>query len=378
MDALQKKGRACILIFAAAALLLCGCKKGLFADEAKWEDAGRKDVSGESKELKRDFFAMDTHITLTAYENRDKETKALHTETALEKAEERLRKLEGLWSVTDAGSEIYEINHSGGKPVAVSSETAKIISYALSMAEKTDGALDPTIYPVLTAWGFTAEENRVPGEDELKRLRALVDYRKAELSGNQVSLPEGMELDLGAVGKGYAGDILAELLKEEGVGSALLDLGGNIQTIGSRPDGSAFRLGIRNPFGDGTLGVLLAAEDCAAVTSGNYERYFTGEDGKEYGHIIDPSSGYPAENELASVTIIAKEGKLADALSTAMMVKGPEGAFAYWRENPDFEMLAVTKDGKIVLTEGIEDVFFVSGTFSNMETEVRKLKPSGK
>ncbi len=116
-----------------------------------------------------------------------------------------------------------------------------------------------------------------------------------ELDGNVITLPQGMELDLGAVGRGYAGDLAAELVEEEGVTSALLDIGGNVQAVGSRPDGSDWRLGLRNPFGEGNIGVL-SVSDCAVVTSGNYERYFVGENGQVYGHIIDPETGHPVDN----------------------------------------------------------------------------------
>ena len=158
-----------------------------------------------------------------------------------------------------------------------------------------------------------------------------------------LSLAEGVQIDLGAVGKGYTGDIVASLLKERGVTSALLDIDGNIHMVGSRPDGSKWTLGIRNPFADGRVGVL-EAEECAVVTSGGYERYFIGEDGERYWHILDPKTGYPAESGLASVTIISKEGRLCDVLSTAVYVMGLENAEEYWKENGGLEMLLVTEE----------------------------------
>ena len=258
-------------------------------------------------------FAMGTYMTLTAYGE--------SAEEALTIAEDRIKELESLWSVTDENSDIYKVNQSGGTPTEINKETAEILQFALDMAKQTNGALDPTISPVVTAGGFISGEYDIPTEDELTDLLQNIDYEKVALEGNLVTLPDGMQLDLGAVGKGYTGDIIAELLKEQGVTSALLDIGGNIQMVGRKPDGSRWRLGIQNPFGEGSLGVL-ESEDGAVVTSGNYERYFIGEDGKQYGHIIDPSTGYPAESGLASVSIIAKEGKLCDALSTAIYVMG--------------------------------------------------------
>lgn len=307
------------------------------------------------------FFAMDTYMTFSAYGN--------EAEQVLAQAQEEMERLEHEWSVTDESSEIYRINHSEGEAVTISSETAQSLKFAFDMAEKTDGALDPTIYPILTAWGFTTEENRIPEKEELDSLLENVGYEQAELNRNQIQLPKGMELDLGAIGKGYAGDIVTKLLEKEGIISALLDIGGNIQAIGSRPDGSEWRLGLRNPFGEGEIGMLLVS-DQAVVTSGNYERYFIGEDGKQYGHIIDPKTGYPVDNELASVTIIAQEGKVGDALSTAMFVMGLKNAETYWKTYRDFEMIAITNDGEIYLTQGIEDQFTLSSTFSNMELHI--------
>ncbi len=321
---------------------------------------GEKEAA-ESEPSQREFFAMDTYMTFTAYGD--------GADRSLQQAEQEIQRLENEWSVTDEDSEIYKVNHSGGETVTLSDDTAQIVQFALDMAKETEGALEPTIYPVLTAWGFTTEENRIPGSEELQNLLEQVGYEKVELDGNQIQLQPGMELDLGAVGKGYAGDLAAQLLREDGISSALLNIGGNIQAVGSRPDGTDWRLGIRSPYGEGELGVLEIS-DCAVVTSGNYERYFVGEDGRTYGHIIDPETGYPADNGLASVTILAEEGKKGDALSTSMFVKGLEGALNYWRDHPDFDMIAVTEDGEIYLTEGIEEKFTLSEDFSNMEVHI--------
>lgn len=192
---------------------------------------------------------MNTYITFTAYGD--------NAESVLSQAKDKFTALEQLWSVTDEHSEIYAVNHAGGQPVTVSNDTAEILAFALEMADKTNGALEPTIYPVLTAWGFTAEENRIPSNDEIKDLLNKIGYDKVVLNENTVQLPEGMMLDLGAVGKGYAGDIITELLKEHGITSALLDIGGNIQAVGTKPDGGDWRLGIRDPFGEGNVGVQI-------------------------------------------------------------------------------------------------------------------------
>ncbi len=193
------------------------------------------------------FFAMDTYIDLTAY--------GAGAEAALEAAQARVLELEGLWSVTDPGSDIYAVNHSGGVPTQVHADTAQVLSFALDMAGETGGALDPTLYPVLTTWGFTTDQYQIPDADTLSALLANTGYEKVRLNGQTVELPTGMELDLGAVGKGYAADETAQVLAEHGVESALLDFGGNILAMGSRPDGTPWRIGVRDPETDGTLGV---------------------------------------------------------------------------------------------------------------------------
>lgn len=312
-------------------------------------------------EATAELFAMDTYITMTAY--------GRNAETALSEAEDRVTELEQLWSVTDPDSDIYAVNHSNGQPVNVSRETAELLSFTLQTAAETDGALEPTIYPVLSAWGFTAEENRIPSDAEIAELLENVGYKRVRLENSTVRLDNGMMLDLGAVGKGYAGDLAAQVLRENGITSALLDFGGNIQTIGTKPDGSLWRLGLRDPFSGGILGVLEIS-NMAVVTSGNYERYFTGEDGKQYGHIIDPATGYPAESGLASVTVIAEEGRLCDALSTSLFVMGTDQAAEYWKRHRYFDMILITENGEIYLTEGVADAFALDSYHSNMKVNV--------
>lgn len=315
--------------------------------------------------VERSLFAMNTYMTFTAYGE--------DAQAALQEAEECIQQVEGLWSVTDEDSEIYQANHSGGQPVTVSEETAEIISFALEMAQRTGGALDPTIYPVLTAWGFTTDSKQVPSQQQIAQLLEQVGYDRIQINGSELTVPDGMELDLGAVGKGYTADLVTEILRRHGVTSALISLGGNIQAIGSRPDGSDWRLGIRAPWESGNLGVLTVS-DAAVVTSGGYENYFDDEQGNIYWHILDPSTGYPADSGLQSVTIVGREGKMCDALSTALFVMGAQSAEQYWRENGGFEMLLVTDSGEMLITEGIAEDF----TLNEGRTEtVRVLQAAG-
>lgn len=254
------------------------------------------------------------------------------------------------------GSEIYAANHSGGAAVSVSADTEELLRFALDMAEETGSALEPTIYPVLTAWGFTTDSYQIPAQEELDRLLELVDYKAITLTDNTVTVPDGMMLDRGAVGKGYAADETAAILRENGVESALLDFGGNILTVGTKPDGTPWRVGVRDPDSDGTLGVLEVI-DQSVVVSGGYEKYFVGEDGERYWHIIDPETGRPARSGLVQAAIVSQESRLCDALSTAIFVMGLDKAVDYWQAHQDFDMLLLTDDREIYLTEGLRGAF---------------------
>lgn len=310
----------------------------------------------------KSFFAMDTYMTITAYGE--------NAETALNLAEERVTELEKMWSVTDENSEIYAVNHSGGKPVKVSDETAGLLEFSLKISKLTNGALDCTMYPILTEWGFTTSDYKIPTDEKISELLENTGYEKVELDGNSVTVPENMQIDLGAVGKGYAGDLVTEVLKENGIESALLDLGGNIQTIGTKPDGTEWKLGLRSPFDEGSF-ATLEVSDCAVITSGGYERYFVGDDGETYWHILDSETGKPAHSGLVSVTIVGKDGRLCDALSTSLFVMGLDKATELWKQRNDFEMVLVTENGgKIYLTEGLEESFSLNKMYGNLQVEV--------
>lgn len=313
-----------------------------------------------STEYSKEFFAMDTYVKFTAY--------GKNTKDALELAEKRFVEMEAMWSVTNESSDIYAVNHANGNSVTVSEQTADLITYSLQTANETK-TFEPTIYPIMTAWGFTTGENRVPSAEEIKELLQNVGSEKVIVEGNSVRLEQGVLLDLGAVGKGAAGDEVIQILKENGITSALLDIGVNIQLIGQKK-GADWRLGVRSPFGEGTVGVLEMS-DAAVVTSGNYERFFTDENGISYGHIIDPFTGYPADSGLASVTIVASEGKRADALSTSVFIMGLEDAARFWRENRDFDMILILQNGEIYLTEGLKERFTPNSAY---DREVHVIK----
>lgn len=330
MNRLRKKAAAL-----AAVIMLSGCSASPQKSEAT-------------------YFAMDTVMSFCVLGN-DEAASAAFAELG-----EMLVRYDAMWSVTNPDSEISAANR--GERVTLSSETAELIEFALEMNELTDGALDITMYPVLREWGFTTGEHKVPDAARTAELLALTGCKKVQLDGEVLSLDNGAQIDLGAVAKGYTGDLISEHFRSCGVTSALLDLGGNIHTIGSNPDGSPWRLGIRDPLGDGNIAVLELS-DKAAVTSGGYERYFS-ENGRNYCHILDPKTGAPADSGLISVTIVGEQGRLCDALSTAIYVMGREDAERLWREHGGFDMILIDDHGNMYITDGLEDCLTPTDAFS--------------
>ena len=293
----------------------------------------------------REIFAMDTVMELTVYgsgaADRTRETAEL------------LSGLEAKLSVTRADSEVARLN--AGKTVDLSKETAELLRRSLRLRDETGGALEPFLYPLTRLWGFTTGDYRVPSDAEIAETLAGIRGGSYTLEGDTASL-HGLALDFGAVAKGYAGQLAAERLRAAGVTSAILSLGGTVQTVGLKPDGSLWNVAIRDPEDpEGYLGVLAVGET-AVVTSGGYQRYFE-EDGVRYIHILDPETGRPADAGLSSVTIVSADGLLADGLSTALYVLGLDRAEALWRDRSDFEAVLVAKDGAIYVTAGLAEAF---------------------
>ena len=273
---------------------------------------------------------------------------------------DEVQRVDLLLSATDPDSELYQLNHREGEAFTASQELADILDGCLEISRETGGALNIALYPVTQAWGFTTGDYHVPDAATLSDAMEKIHWEEIEMDGTQVWLPEGMELDLGAVGKGYLTDRCVELLRENQVSSALLDLGGNIYAHGRKEDGTAWRIGIQDPSGQGLV-ASFTAEDEAVVTSGTYQRYFEA-DGKRYHHILDSGTGYPVENGLESVTIVTDNGFLADALSTSLFVLGLEDSVTFWREQyPQVGVVWVTSQGEVYYTENLEDRFTPAG-----------------
>ena len=238
---------------------------------------------------------------------------------------------------------------------------------AEQVAAESKNALSVSIYPVLRAWGFTTGSYQVPSDDELTELLTHTGDARITLEEQMLTVPEDMEIDLGALVKGYTSDAVMEILRESGVSSAIVSLGGNVQAMGLKPDGSRWTVGITNPFDTDQNVCTVQIADAAVITSGNYERFFLDDAGNAYWHIIDPADGCPADNGLVSVTVIGESGLRCDALSTALFVEGTQQAAEHWRQCDDFEMICVTDDARLWVTEGIADVF---ENLSEMPVEV--------
>jgi thiamine biosynthesis lipoprotein len=308
--------------------------------------------AADSEMYESELFAMDTFMRLSAY--------GRSAEDAVREASGEITRLDGMWSVTDTNSEIYALNSTGR--AEASPETLELIEYAASVSAETGGALDITVYPAVRAWGFTADEYRVPGDGELRAIMPLVNYRAIKLDGAVVSLAPGAAVDFGALAKGYASQRAAEIFRKHGVTSGIVSLGGNVQTLGRKPDGSLWNVAIQDPEDGGRYAGILRTADAAVVTSGVYQRYFeTG--GERYHHIIDPATCRPADSGLLSVTVIADSGTQADALSTALFVMGRRSAEEYWRRNGrDFDMILITEAGEVIITDGIADSYTHANT----------------
>ncbi len=297
----------------------------------------------------KNLFAMDTVMSFTAY--------GPNGEAGLEAIEKEILALDKTLSVTNEESEVWALDHAGGQPVSVGEDTAALLRAARELGSSTGGALDVTMYPLVKAWGFTTGTYQIPEKEAIQALLADTGYDRILMEGDTVTLPEGMMVDFGALAKGYAGEKCARILKEAGVTSAILRLSGNIQTVGAKPDGSPFRVAVRDPQrGESDYLGVLELIDQAAVTSGNYERYFEA-DGVRYCHIIDPATGAPTQKDLVSVTIVGDSGTLCDGLSTALFVMGREDALDYWRTTGGFEAILVDEDKQVWATAGLRDSF---------------------
>ncbi|MBQ9288797.1 MAG: FAD:protein FMN transferase [Clostridia bacterium] len=263
---------------------------------------------------------------------------------------------EQLLSKTIQGSDVDRINHAGGQPVQVDHETWEILRRAVEVSDSSGHDFSVTIAPLTALWDFTDGTNRMPTDEERLAALPLVNDDLLVLGENDtVTLPEGMEVDLGGIAKGYIADQIAAAIRGRVLG-ATLNFGGNVYAVGIKPDASPFRVGIRDPQGgDNDSIAVVSVSDLSVVTSGIYERYFE-LNGVRYHHILDPETGISSDSDLASATIISKSSMTADAMATACIVMGRDKALQYLAEQ-GMDGLLITRSGEIVTTDGFEDLY---------------------
>lgn len=304
------------------------------------------------------FNAMSTYVTVQVFSS-SKDGKNLCAA-----AKNEILDIERVFSTTLPQSEVFKINHTAENDVQISPQVKNLLDFSGEIHQKTGGLFNPALYPVIFEWGFTTENYSVPTAERIFELMPLCDFSTLEVSQDFVLHKKaGTQLDFGGIAKGYAGDAALDTLARMGATAALVNLGGNVQFFGKKPDGSAWTIGIKNPWtGEPACSLKMSAESTTAViTSGGYERYFTGDDGNRYSHIFDPRTGRPAQTDLESVTVICEKGVYADALSTALFVMGKTAAIEFWQktmaeesaQENQFDFILMTKDRKILYTDGL-------------------------
>lgn len=314
--------------------------------------------SAQLKEFTDEKFLMDTLIQITVYSEDEQRGKE-----ALDRAFAEFERINNLTDRflkegknTSASSDVIRINENAGiKPVQVSTDTLNIVQRSLYYAQISGGSFDITIGPIMDLWGFGKnEEQHVPSDEQIKKTLSLVDYKKVIVNPDNQTVylqKPGMSLDFGGVAKGYATEEAAKVLRELGVKHALINAGGNVYALGTKPDGSSWRVGIRDPRNENEILAVLSVKDTSVVTSGDYERYFE-EGGVRYSHIIDPSTGKQAAS-LIQTTVVTESSTDADILNKPLFVLGHKRGMSLAESLPGVGAIFVGADKQVVYTENL-------------------------
>lgn len=315
-----------ILVAAAILLMLCGC----------------------NRTLSRTSFMLDTVVSVTIYSG--------GSDAVLDGALELCGQYERMFSRTIEDSDIYRLNHAQGQAVAVSPQTRDLLEQAVYYSELTGGKYDITICPVVELWDFTSDTAALPDREALTQALPLVGWRNILFEQDAIRLENGTQVDLGSIAKGYIADRMAEYLQENGVGGAIINLGGNVKTVGSKMFDRPFRVGVQKPFADRneTIGTVEISGSRSVVSSGIYERSFV-LNGIRYHHILDPATGYPAETGLTGVTVISDSSMQGDALSTCLFLLGPDEGMMLVESLPGVDAVFITEGGDERFTSGFGD-----------------------
>lgn len=312
---------------------------------------------GQSKPVETEDFVLGTIVNQQVY--------GVEAKKASQEASRRMKELHELWDINNPDGDIGKLNSSAGQGyVELDPATIAVLMEADKISELSGGdAFDITVGPLVKSWGIGTEEPKIPSDDVITELLALVDYKDVIIdraTGSAALRKAGQTVDLGGIAKGYIGDLVAGIYRNHGITSAFANLGGNVVALGSKPDGSPWKVGIQDPRGPtGEIMGIVEVADQAVVTSGDYQQYFIA-DGNRYCHIIDPRRGYPIDSGLMSVTIIASSSSDADGLAKAMVLgldRGMELVHRYGRAQAIF----ITTDKRVYITPGLQDKFHLEG-----------------
>lgn len=294
---------------------------------------------------------MDTLVTITVVSD-----SAAEADKSIDRAFEEISRLEKAASFYSPESEISRINmHAGISPVTVSPDIIDLLAKAKTVSEKTDGAFDPTIGPVISLYDF--RNGKAPSGRELREKLPLVNYRDLIIDRDKSHIylkKKGMMIDSGGIMKGYAAGKAAEILRKHGIHSGIVAVAGDIKTFGVNPDGKPWRIGVRDPRGakDDDIIMVIQLNDTSISTSGDYERFFI-RDGRRIHHLISPKTGFPVSG-CRSVSIISPEGAFADAYSTGIFILGVEKGLNVLAEN-GLDGIIIDEAGTIHATPGIRE-----------------------
>ncbi len=340
---LKKKYLIIFLIIAVFSAVLAGCGN-------KEEDLPESEDSA---------FLMDTLVQMRAYGE--------NSEIAVEESLERVKEIEALMSKTIESSDVYQLNNNPETEVEIDRETTNVLEKSLEYAELTEGDFDPTIGALVELWGIGSDDAAVPDNSEIEEALANTGHNYLKLDDDSAEVSkEGVKIDLGGIAKGYAAEEVKKVVQKHDIEHAFVNLGGNVLVIGDKVDGSPWKIGIQDPReGKGDVMAVVDAVDLTIVTSGNYERFFE-EDGKLYHHILDPQTGFPADNELISVSIISENSFDADALSTAVYVMGLNKGMEFIENLDDVEAMFITEQLDVYLSSGLKDIVEINNSDFNL------------
>lgn len=325
--------------------------------------SGNEKFSNTDKVYDRNDYAMGTLITQRLF--------GAGAQKATDEAIFELRRLENIMSFFIDGSDISRLNSMAGiSSLQISPETFEVIDKAVIFSNISSGAFDITIAPVVKRWGIMSPHQQVPSGTEIEELVKLVDYHCVKIDKNKFEAyleKKGQMVDLGGIAKGYAADRIIDIYRKNSISSAFVNLGGNVMVLGTRQDGSFWRVGIQNPRGElNEIIGFIQLKDKTVVTSGDYQRFFI-VGGVRYHHIIDPGTGYPASSGLISATIVTDRSINADALSTAVFILGADKGIQMLNHIENTDAVLISEDGTVSVTAGLRDSFFLTDTGRKLE-----------